>query len=324
MQWLAAWFRWSWFRPTTAVNLAVSRIVVCGGLLGIALFDHPERWAAVDPSFWLPIPLFRLLHWSVAPAGVLELLSWAFRLALLLACLGLGTRLATAAAFGLGLYLLGLPQNFGKVDHSETVPVLVLGILAVSRCGEALSLDRWRRNRATGATGALPPPSPEFTWPIRLAWLLMVTVFAAAGFGKLRGSGLEWVTSDTMRNLLVRHHYTHVPPLDLGLRLAEWPGVCHALAAATLVLEVLCPLALISRRLRLPLMFGLLGMQVGILLLMGIDFRPYFPCYAVWVPWDRLAERLGFATTAAAPAALSATPGTPGETPPGSRQAGDR
>lgn len=287
MRWLTAWWRWFWFQPTSPFNLGVCRILCFGGLGLLELFDPVERWAAVDPSFWRPQPLFQALGWTMASAGTLSLLMLGFRTALLLACVGLGTRGATLVAFGLGTYLLGLAENTGKLAHNKTIVVLVLGILACARCGDALSIDRWLRDRLRPRAPELPATSWEYTWPIRLVWVLMALAFTAAGLGKLWVSGLAWATSDNLRNLLIRHQYSHTPPLALGVWIARWPLLCHALAVGTLVLEAGSPLALVSRRLRVPWILGLMGMQLGIGLLMGIKFLHYAPCYVFWFPWDR-------------------------------------
>ena len=84
-----------------------------------------------------------------------DLLAWVegtWKAALVLSCLGLFTRASTVASFVLGLYLLGLPQNFiGEAwYHYDMLVVIVLGILAFSRCGDAFSADRLIRQARRG------------------------------------------------------------------------------------------------------------------------------------------------------------------------------
>ena len=100
----------------------------------------------------MPIPLFAVPSIPLLPAGAIALIQIAFKLALALAAVGLFTRLALAAAFGCSVYLLGLPQNFGQIQHFDTLVVLVFGILAMSRAGDAWSIDAWRRSRRGAPT----------------------------------------------------------------------------------------------------------------------------------------------------------------------------
>ena len=165
--------------------------------------------------------------------------------------------------------------------------VFVLAILAVSRCGDALSLDQWLRGRFTRRPRVNREDLGEYTWPLRLVWVLMVLVYFAAGMAKLRNSSWRWIFSDNMQNILIQHHYTHVPEIKLGLALANWPWICWLAAGFSMMAELLAPLALAIRRLRLPIIGSLFLMQIGIWLLLGVQFPLYLPCYLFWVPWDR-------------------------------------
>lgn len=191
----------------------------------------------------------------------------------------------------LGAYLLGLIQCFGKTHHFDFPALIVLGILALSRCGDGFSVDRWLRTRFATARGEVAPEvrsSGEYTWPIRLVWVLSTLVFFAAGVSKLRRSGLAWILSDNMRYVLLSHHYSHMPPTSWGLYVAQISWASKALGLLTILFETGAPLALWSRTLRWIFIPGLLMMQIGILLLTGA-FVPYWYLYVFWVPWDRLA-----------------------------------
>ena len=61
--------------------------------------------------------------------------------ALVLSCIGLLTRWSIGVALVLGIYLLALPNNFGKTGHGDAILVLTMGILALSKCGDAWSVD---------------------------------------------------------------------------------------------------------------------------------------------------------------------------------------
>src|SRR5262249_17515990 len=156
---------------------------------------------------------------------------------------------STIVACLLGIYLLGLPNNFGKTHHSDAIVVLVMGIMAVSYCGDGWSIDRLIRIYRDEQRRPEPRPklSGEYSWPIRLIWVLMVLVFFGAGMAKIGRSGLEWIASDNMRLILIEHHYSHYPPTSWGLYIAQYGWLCQLLALGTVVLETGAPLALVCR-----------------------------------------------------------------------------
>jgi hypothetical protein len=206
---------------------------------------------------------------------------------LLLSCVGLLTRVSTLAAFALGLYLMGLPYNFGKTDHTTALLVFLMGILALSWSGDAWSVDAWLRRKRKRR---FPPPSSgEYRWPVRAAWLTMAVVFFAAGMAKLMQGGLAWVTSEHFEISLVQRYYDPNPPtVTWGLTIAQHPWLARTFAAGSILAELSLPLALLNRRLRRVLPWVLLAMQIGIGVLMNVWFTRFFFAYLFWVPWDRV------------------------------------
>jgi len=177
--------------------------------------------------------------------------------------------------------------------------VFAFGVLALSRCGDALSVDAWRRASRNRAAARVCP-SGEYTWPIRLVWVTLSLVFFAAGVAKLWTSGFEWIASDQMTLLLMRVQY-HIsdadPVTNWGSYIAQHSIVARALAALTLIIETTYPLALFRTRLRPVIVLAGIGLVVGIRLLMGPTFEHFLLLNAFWVPWDRvgvwLRARLG-------------------------------
>jgi hypothetical protein len=276
------WARW-WFAPDSPANLAACRLLFFGAMAWWYRGLDLRPWTGVDPVFWMPLPLFEWLHLGVLPAAWLGLLQAVWKTAMWGACAGIMTRVSTAVAALLGVYVLGLPHNFGKVHHLDTLVVLITAILALSRCGDAWSVDRlvarWRGRAALG------PPSGEYRWPVPLVQVLMALVFFGAGVSKLRHSGLAWIFSDNMAMVLLPFDHPWL------VRTAQHPWLCRAIAGWTIVIEAGAPLALVSRLARWVFIPSLWLMQLGILLLMNIKFEPYLVCYLFWVRWDRLLAR---------------------------------
>ncbi len=292
-----------WFEPAGPENLAVCRILFYGSFFLYYLGRDFSAWATVSDVFWMPIWLYAPLSFESLTPGLLNAMQWVWRASLLLACVGLFTRVATIVAFLPGLFLLGLPNNFGMTNHSDGLVVILCLILAVSSCGDRWSLDEVRRrrgrvmppglcpNRTPGLPGLADPPatSGEYTWPVRAAQVTFALIFVAAGVSKLKRSGLEWVFSDTMPILLITHQYQNPGTLlSLGLDIARDQIACKAIALGTILLEIGYPLALFHRTSRWIIVPAVFLMQLGIRYVMGPVFFPFLICNLFWAPWDRV------------------------------------
>ncbi len=284
---IATWDRF-WFGPARPDALGVARCLYFAGLFAMVHREDDRGWSYLSRAAWEPIGIHRLLALPVASPEVLGVLDGVFVLALALACIGLFTRFAMLTAFAVGTYLLGLGSSFFKVDHGANLVVFTMLVLSLSRAGDAFSLDAWlARRRGVPA----PAPSGEYTWPIRFVWLLVVAMYASAGISKLMVSGVDWALSDNLRNLLLRHHYSHAPPTRLGVWVAKSPELCRAFALGALGLELLCPLALFVPRLRAAIGLSLFAMQLGIYLMMGVLFPGALAPVVFWIPWNELLDR---------------------------------
>jgi hypothetical protein len=288
---VAAWQRY-FFTPAPPTDLAVARMTFCALAFLLYLPQDFSEWGTVAREFWMPISLFSITSLPLLPAGVIAVIQAAFKIALAFAAVGFFTRVALLVAFACSVYLLGLPQNFGQTQHFDTLVVLVFGILAVSRAGDAWSVDGWlaaRRHRRVLAD------SGEYTWPIRTIWVMTAVIFFSAGFSKLRHSGLDWIFSDHLAIVLVRHQYfvsDGEPLTSWGLAIARYAWAPRLLAGISLATELFYPLALFSRRARIVLVPSGIAFLVGIRLLMGPTFEPFVMCNVFWVPWTLVLARL--------------------------------
>jgi hypothetical protein len=263
--------------------------VFFGLLLAYYLPVSHVGWGSVPLSWRDPIWIFERLHLPFVSDRALSVLVPVWKVSLLLSCVGLATRVSTVVAFVVGSYLVALPYNFGKTDHMTALVLFAIGILTLSRCGDAWSVDALIRRRMGRAA---PAASGEYRWPVRMVWLTMAVVFFAAGMAKVMQGGLAWVFSDHFAISLVQQHYSLDPPgVKWGLFVARHAWMAHLLAAGAVVLELAAPLALFSRRLRWVLWPSLLLMQVGIGVLMNVWFTRFMFVYVFWVPWSELIPR---------------------------------
>lgn len=285
------WRAWRnfWFRPEPAANLCLSRLLFFGLLFLSCLRVDYSAWGDVPGDFWQPISFF---SWSPAlhlPAVWLQSLEILFKISLLLSALGLWTRLSVTVAVLSGMLVLGMPNNFGKVHHTAGPIVLCMMLLAVSRCGDRYSIDSLLR-KAT-----VTPPSTEYGWPRRAVCALIVLIYFSAGLSKLRTSGWAWVSADNVSNMILSHVHYHVSGPSVwssaGLLVAHSTFLSGAVAVASLVVELMCPLALFSRRAALVLVPSLILMQVGIRVVMGPDFTEVMFAHVFWIPWARFVDK---------------------------------
>lgn len=196
--------KWNHFRfePATADNLGLARILVFGSM-AIFYFVTPylfpawgwhqtfNEWGGVSLVFWKPIWLFRVLHLPLLSTRTIFIMDAVWKISLILAAVGLFTRFAAGTSFVLSVYLFGLQNNFGKTHHLEILLLWVFLIMTFSRCGDSWSLDRLIKTARTGAgdDGERRTISGDYTWPIRLIWVVMSMIYFEAGISKLRRWG---------------------------------------------------------------------------------------------------------------------------------------
>ncbi|HEX8912998.1 MAG TPA: hypothetical protein VF796_11610 [Humisphaera sp.] len=286
--------RW-WFGPESPTNLGVCRLLFFGAEFLYHLPVRFDAWGDVPRALFKPVWVFERLHLPVLPTTGLLVFEVVWKLAMLLACLGLFTRVATAVAAVGALYLLGLPFNFGKVYHLASIIIFTMTILAFSRCGDGVSLDALIRRKR-----GLPPPAPsgDYRWPVRMAWVLMAVLFFNAGMAKaIRGPLVPWIFSENMAILMTQRHYMNadsMPPLSWGLIVAEHKPLYVLFAASSVLAEIFCFVALFLRNpYRLVLPMTLLSMQLGIGLFMRVWFTPFMVVYLFWIPWADVFRWLG-------------------------------
>jgi hypothetical protein len=284
---IRAWNRF-WFTPAPPLPLGICRALFFSMLLLWQLGRDYAAWGSYSRVFWMPISLFDALHLRPLSVPMLDLTQIVWKTSLAFCAVGLWSRPAMIVAFALGTYLMGLPHNFGQIQHFDTLAVFTCGMLAVSRAGDAFSLDALLARRR----GVVAPVAHwEYRWPIRFVWVAMSIIFCAAGLSKLRHSGLDWILSDNLAALLLRQQY-HLsdgePLTNWGIWVASHRWLARGMAAASVSVETLFPLVLFSRRARLVLVPAGLAFLIGIRVLMGPTFEQFMMCYVFWVPWERL------------------------------------
>ena len=250
-----------------------------------------------DYSSWGDLPVsmqnnriyfFRLLHLHVPSAKALAIIEFIWKATLFTSFIGLFTRVSMITAAISGLYIIAVPNNFGKAGHGEGVLIITTFILALSCAGDAWSIDSLRNAWRSRDPHRAKPTSGEYTWPVKMVWLLMSLIFLGAGITKLLlGIGLD-------------HHrqsLDHDPPALLRriLRPADEAGrVDRAAQDAVQIIAGLddpdradISAGDVQSRRGWTLCPACFSAQVGIYLMMGVNFEQFMFVYLFWVPWDR-------------------------------------
>ena len=276
-----------WRTPAPAKRLAVLRVLVGGFAVGYVVIRAPNfvSYASFDDSQFAPVgivtlldgPLpdivLRLLVAVTVVVGVAFLAGWRFRI--------------SGPAFALLLLSLMTYRNaWGQIFHTENILVLHVLVLGLSPAADALSLDSRGRNA--------PGEESRYGWPIRLMCIVTVLTYFIAGETKLRIAGLDWITSDSLRNFIA---YDNLRKVELGDTHSPLGGmlVRHAwlfppLAVATLAVELGAPLALLGGRIGRVWSLLAWGFHVGVTAVMAIVF-PYSLLGIAFAPFFRV-ERL--------------------------------
>ena len=289
-----AWHRF-WFTPRRAEDLAICRILFAIGMLMVGLSRPIYEWGDVPVFFVQQARLQRRFGIPMLDTAVLQGLHVIWLGAMVTLAVGWYSRTSAAIVSIGSFYLFGIdaPEFLGR---SVTAGVLVPAILAVSYCGDAYSIDAWRRRQR----GQVIDRSPEeYGWPARLVCVFLSYIFLAAGIAKIRYTGFpEWILSEqTNRNLLIGHYWY------ASRNRAFWPvgaqllqmhsGVGVALAAITQFAELLYPLALFFRAARWTIVPIMLAVLIGIAVTMGPFFHLTMLAHVFWVPWSSIGWRRG-------------------------------
>ena len=172
--------------------------------------------------------------------------------------------------------------------HLPTYTLLFLGLFA--HPGLKWSVDAWIKRRCPRYLFGTKPIGLASTGLARnLILISAVYILFAAGFSKISESGLEWVDGRSLGTYL---HLISSPKFELGQwlfsGLQEHSSIRSLLSMATLLIELLSPLALLTifnQRLRLGVFFGAAIMHTVIYLLMIPNYFAHMLCYFLCINW---------------------------------------
>lgn len=214
----------------------------------------------------------------------LPLLSFAvfgvLMLATLTMALGWHSRTSIAIVIVCIFILKGNRDSFtGDVHHRYLVPMQMLFLLLLSKCGQAHSLDeRYRTVKSRVLEW-------EASWPIKTMQVYCAFFYFWSVLAKLRVSGWAWADGGQIQEELLERSVMwglsetgEVVRNQLAFEMAQHPDLLMFLAHLTLGFEVLFPLILLVKQAKWRLLF-LLGVTFFhlanfVLLYVGFIFLP--------------------------------------------------
>jgi predicted DCC family thiol-disulfide oxidoreductase YuxK len=204
--------------PGSAFNLAIARILwYVAVLISLPAPGTVQAFAKLPSALEVaPANGGHLLAHLPLISALVEASYWIVLSASILGLLGILPRLSSAAVVVAGFYYLGIPQLYGKVNHSHHL-LWIAAILAVSRSADALSVQALWRAWRRPATQAVEPlrHALHYSLPLRFIWIVLGVSYLSAGAAKYRFDGLEWFNPHTLATLLHLHWYqaAYHPPL---------------------------------------------------------------------------------------------------------------
>ena len=284
-------------------NLAIFRIVFLGfvafpGARGMVLWTH-YGMPLLPQNVWDPISFYRYLPLAIVTNATLaHSLAVANAVLIGMALVGLCTRWTLSLATVLSLYVFGLIENQGKIDHFHHV-LWIMALLAVGPSGRFLSVDSiWLAIRHAD-TGRVEPPIPEKAalLTLRSCWVLIGLVYLFPGLAKLHSAMTQgWASPDNLRALLWHKwfelHLYHagfvLPP-----RVDELPSAMLTIAGTTTILfEVGFVVLVLFRGVRPFLVLAGLAFHIGNAYFMSIPFTHLLQAYPCLIDWTGLGRRL--------------------------------
>ena len=297
--WSAAWVRF-WFPTTTAVPLAVCRLVLAPAWLMIfaASLDDYAVALTYDPAridqalirgilVFVPVEIF---HTEQFLRGV-----WlAATVAGVLATVGLFTRTALLT-LGLGYcILIGHLYSYGELHHPEALYCIALVLLGLSPSGRCYSVDSWLGRRSKRPDRWGPDARMDTaTWALRLIQCLLGLAYFSSGSAKLLDGGLAWMNGATLQQMVLTDYVRHGMPAGLWLAQSFW--LCMAGSVVTILVEVFFFVAVFVTGARKYLLTAGAALHVGIYVTMAAPFFTWVALYTAFLDIEGFRRRFAVA-----------------------------
>lgn len=230
-----------------------------------------RRVHRTDPALFAPVGPCRVLRTPLPPV-LADAVATATVVTTALFTIGLGHRILGPAHAALLTWTLSYRNSWSMIYHSNNGLVLHTIALGFTPSADDVSVDRLLRGG----------PTPPATWRQAVAPLGMnlatVAVYLLSGIAKVAGPlGWRWASGRSLRGQVdadgLRKSVLGSSGGPLGARLRDHDALFTAMAAGSLAVELLAPVALADRRVGRLWSAAAFGMHWGIKAIMNITFR---------------------------------------------------
>jgi hypothetical protein len=270
--------------PRHALNLALSRLVVCALLVGSSEVLEAPRWAEQGRVVRAPpAGLGWALPWLDAGAAWVPAIRALCVASAVLAALGWRPRLTLGVAAASATLLFALPHFSGIPRHSMHLVWLIV-LLAASPVGLGWSWSRAGAGRGFHSSAAADALATRVS--LATAWGLLAAIYFFPGLWKLRESGLGWIFSDNLQNQMYWKWYqTGAVP---AWRIDRHPGLVELGALCVVLFELGFPLLLWRRGTRACAAALGLAFHWAADAFLFLPFTALSGAYVVLVDWEWL------------------------------------
>lgn len=267
--------------PAGPYNLAILRIIFFGSM-SVILWEYPTYHSAYLSASPVGLPY---MNWyldlvNLNPQQYTIIARMGSVINLLIA-IGLFTRMFLILNF-IGVFLIiATPNFYGKMFHQH-LWIWIPWVLTFSRCYDVLSCDSWISRLRGGASSI--NSSPEYSFPVRLIWLLFGLVYFFPGFHKLWNAGFDWAFSDAMLNQIFVEWNQHYGWRSV-LPIEHFPNITKAGGFSVILFELAFIFLLFTRKTRKIAVIGGISFHVITGLTLRIWFPPVLCMYIFFVDW---------------------------------------
>ena len=274
-----AWSQF-FFRGFSGESLGLLRMYIGCGLL----FFHTYQFATVlglNPTgamfyFIEPIWYFHLLGIQYHIPALSFVVYALLMSATVSMIMGKWTRTSILVVILCIFYLKGVRDSFsGDVHHRYIIPMQMLFLFLLSRCGEAHSRD--------SRHGASPPLQEwEASWPIKMMQLYVALFYFWSVIAKVRVSGWEWFSGEgRIQEMLIKRSVRwgvtgegELVKNSLSFELAQQPDLVQIFSHLVLAFELGFPLILFIKSpiFRLLFIAGVTTFHISTFVLMDVNF----------------------------------------------------
>ena len=248
-------------------------------------------WGGADTIFLLDRqPFYEFFNIYPVSPPVMQVIFWTWVISSLTSAVGLLTRTSQFVAILTSGYVWGLRYGM-DVSHTDAIVLCTMILVFFSPSGHAFSIDRLLFKK----TSAIRPI--DLKWFYYSTTALFVYIFFHAGILKLKWMGVGWMNHDYLIQWFNLEQYIiswneGEKLVTYGYRLlTTFPIVGEVVAISSLIIELICPLALLNRfNFRLVIVL-LAGLQVGIHVVYSWTFWTYVPIYLILINWDALVSK---------------------------------